>query len=440
MSKEEFLAKLESLFQIGSIESYNKSIELVDQEIKARNTGIGKKDLELIKLNANISITRLEVEQIDPNDYKQQMHLRGRLINLLKQAEKHSKDSKMKMKFRYEGLQEIKKQKEVIQKRKHCKDTKISISENVALSVKDIAKSIEIFLKEKDVLYKAGNVIKGTATSVGSVSLILAGISFAIQKFTGLPISLFSLSSIMPLVAYSGLSGIIAILSSKTPFEQYIYHQSDEYKELVNSFMEEHNEQIQEIAKLVQEKESAKYNEDKIAINEQLIEKLDELIASTNIQGIMDTFGLQALGYFRENKEFCEKIRDEYLDEINNDREKYKEYNSKLMHINLEIFKRENSIKDAIKSSGKGVINSMKVVLIAKLIMSQVAPAVFPLNGLDSFKLPFAFAVINGLIDIPTYKNKLKFKETEYQGKITAENKERIEEILEMKKMEPVMA
>lgn len=438
MNKEEFISKVQNLFQVNSIESYTKAIELINKEIKKNTTEIEITQLELLKLVSNIGITKLKLE--NANNYKDELHLRGRLIKLYNQAEKKSADSKTKMTFRYESLQELKKQVEVVRKYKHSTDTKISVPKKVGLTVKDIGMSINVFMKEKDVLKKAETVVKGTAISTICSAIILGIASIPAFGIFAVPYTLLSLTNLMPVIAYSGLSSILNVIFSKTTFQQYLYFQSDEYKELINSFMSEHKDQIEELARLLKEKESSKNKEDKISINEKLIEKLDELIASTKIQGLKDSFGLQALGYLRENKELCNMIENEYLDEINNDKERYNFYSKKLLSINYEIFKRGNSIGDAVKNSVKGVGRNMLVVWVAKLILSQLAPATFHYEGLKSLKLPFAFAVMNGLIDIPTYKNKLKFKETKYQGKIAAKNKNRIEEILEMKKAKPLTA
>jgi hypothetical protein len=109
----------------------------------------------------------------------------------------------------------------------------------------------------------------------------------------------------------------------------------------------------------------------------------------------------------------------------------------------MEIFKRGNSIKEAIQNAGKNIINNAKVMLVAKAILACVAPGTFGINSARSILEPLAFAVINGIIDIPTYQNKLKFLETEYEGMVKVKNKERIEEIIAQKQgkqMAPVYA
>ena len=439
MNESEFIDKIKKLFDTGLKDSYSEIISLVDSEIDNPQFNISKSDLNGFKRNANIGILKLELDALDDNDYKNEINLRGRLISLYKEAEKECKDESSKMKFRYECLQQLELQKNAIKKYRNDSNSKISIPKNVGLKIQEISKTIEVFMKKHDVIKKLGNIFKGTTSSVSSVAAISAAAALAIKYFTGLSIPLFSLSSLMPVIAYSGLAGIISNISSKTPFEQYIYQQSDEYKELVKEFMDSHKGQLEEIAKVIKTKNPDSMDENLIATNETLIKLYDELIADCDIQGVKDTFKLQALDCFYENRDCCESIIDDYLNENNNDKDKYKEYNKKLKKINLEIFTRGNSIKDAIKNSGKNVAKSMGVMLLTRSILNQVAPQVLMMSS-GSIELAFAYALINGVIDIPTYKNKLKFKESNYRGKININNKKRIEEILEMKKNQSVYA
>ena len=213
--------------------------------------------------------------------------------------------------------------------------------------------------------------------------------------------------------------------------QQYQYQHSDEFKAIVQEFQDSHKEEICDIQKIQKEKEKLTDKNDIMNVNDELIKKLDKLIHDSNIEGIKMAFGLQALSALRENKSYCEQLKEAYLKEENNDLNEYKENNKRLMKYNIEIFKRGNSISSAVLHASKNAVNSMKVIALAKLILSIVSPNIFPLNNISSFIEPFAYSLINGLVDIPTYQNKLKYKETDYEGKVKLQNKERIEAILE---------
>ena len=118
------------------------------------------------------------------------------------------------------------------------------------------------------------------------------------------------------------------------------------------------------------------------------------------------------------------------LNEENNDQEKYKKYNNKLSKINLQIFSRENSIKEALKSAGKGVVKNTAIIALAKAIVTAVVPeSSIAIHGLNSFILPVAMAITNGLIEIPTYNGKLKYKETSDNVKIDVKEEEKFNKL-----------
>lgn len=438
---EDYLKEIDALFKENSEESLKEIGRLIKEEEEKNTTGLSKDELAFIKLNMDAALLQHKIDSLDPNDYKESIHLRGNLIKLCKKAEKKVKDSKVKMGFRYVSLQQLKKQKETLKVYRKTNSKKISIPKKVGLNIKEIGKTINIFMKEKDVITKVKNVITSTALSVTSFGLLFGGISLGFSVALGLPFKLSMLASLFPAAVYSGLASIIRNFGSKSAFQQYQYYKSDEFKELVSQFMEENKDRINEIADITKQKVENMDKEERFEINNELIKKIDDLSKSTKIKAISDVFALQALSLFRENKEICEEIKDEYLNEENNDKEKYKLYNKKLMKINYQIYMRENSVKSALKSSGKNLLTNMKVTVITKLILSKLLPNMFRINGLSSFAVPFAYAMINGLIEIPTYKDKLKFKETEYEGKVELQNKKRIEEILGQKKhVKPALA
>lgn len=431
---DELLLKISELEKENSVHSYNKIIEIINKQLCEDITLEYKKILEYKRTLANINILTIKLANLDDKDYKEIINLRGKLIKLYKKAVVQAIGKEEKMAMKHNCLEELKKHKEIIKEYKTDDSIKISIPQKVGLNILEISKSIEIFMKEKDILTKFKNIGKDTILGTTNAALLIGGITLAIQLYTGVPLSLSSLVSSLPVLAYIGLSSIIKNLSTKTEFEQYEYYQSMEYKSLVEAFNKKNKKNIEELAALIKDKENLNNNEDKIILNEKIIKKIDTLADSTEIKGVKNTLLLQALSCFRENKEFCEEIKDAFLEEKNDNKEKYNLYKKKLLEINLEIFKRENSLEEAVKAFGKNVITSTEILLITKAILACSFPAIFPINGLNSILEPLAFALINGIIDIPTYRNKLKYKETEYEGKVKLKDKERIEQIIGQQK------
>ena len=321
MDKQEFYKQLEALEKENNIASYNKIKEMIETTGKELMESNELRELENKKINIEIKIIKLKLEELDTNDYQEAINLRGQVIKLYKILERRVTTTKEKNQISYELIKELKKHKTTLKLYK--KDKKIPISKKVGLGIMEISKTIEIFMKEKDVLVKAKNIVKDTVSGTIGIVAIMATLALIKQKLFGIPFTLSSLVLNAPIIAYVGLSSIIKNIILKTPFEQYQYFQSDEYKSSIKSFQEENKKILEEIAQLTEAKDSIKYIEDKITINNELINKLNALVISTDIKAIDDTFQLQIMSILRESKDLCEKIKDEYLDGKNDDIEKY---------------------------------------------------------------------------------------------------------------------
>ena len=429
MDSIELRNQIKELENQNTKESYKNILSLVSDKLKNGVPSDEMEEWELKKLESSIHILLFSIDELGENDALEEINLRGKVIQLYKNCIKISTDNNKKMEYRSLMLTELKKHKEALKKKKNI--GKISIAENVGLTIQEISDSIKIFMEEKDVINKVKKVGKEVLAGTTSAGLIMIALGLSMQTFMGVPFTLSNLVHASPAVAYIGLSSIIRNLSNKTAFEQYQYQHSDEFKAIVQEFQDSHKEEICDIQKIQKEKENLTDKNDIMSVNDELIKKLDKLIHDSNIEGIKMAFGLQALSALRENKSYCEQLKEAYLKEENNDLNEYKENNKRLMKYNIEIFKRGNSISSAVLHASKNAVNSMKVIALAKLILSIVSPNIFPLNNISSFIEPFAYSLINGLVDIPTYQNKLKYKETDYEGKVKLQNKERIEAILE---------
>ena len=438
MSNEEFLNKIKELQNNHTIESNEEVIKVIEEE--GSKTKIKEEDLKLLEINANVEILNIKINALKETEYKEKINLRGKLISLYREAIQYCKEDSIKNQYKNAELEELKKQKEIIKSSLNSKDKKISIPKKLALKIKDISNTIQIFMTKKDVIKKFNKIIKETVNGTTTSVAITAATCAIIYKAVAIPILISSIPELLPLIGYLGLSSIIRNVFSKTSFENYLYEHSDKYKEDIEKFTEKNKELIEEIAKMSQEKLSCKTIEEKIEKNKEIIAKLDKLVNSTNIKAIKTPYELQALSNLRENKELCEQIKDEYLDGKNNDKLLYIKNNARLAKINIGINLRENSFKDSLGFSGKNISKNMAVILIARLLMSKIAPNSFPIESWKSFIVPFAFAIASGLQNIPRYTDKLKYKDTEYEGKIKLENENRIKAILNMDNSQLKMA
>ena len=400
---KELLEELQNKQNDGTMESYKRCIEIIDELEKHGTDKLERKKLKENRMMIELEMLKLKFEELPEDSYQEKINLRGKIIKQCKLIERKTADGNTKMKMRYMRLEELRKHKETLKEYRKQEGTQIPISEKLGLRIQEISKSIEIFLMKEDVLYKLKEIAKAMATGAASIAVIAGAMSLALESVLGIPITLVTMADVLPVVAYAGISALMKTMITKTPFEQYQYQQSDEYKEMVEQFRKEHQEELIKIGEVLQAKKDNQKPEDVFEMNKNLITAIDELSKDTKLKGVRNAYELQSLDLLRENKEICEQIIDEYLDEHNDDTEKYRNYKKELTKIKFEIFKRSNSIEEAIKHSGKEIAVNSGVMVVARLIMSVLSPDMFAIEGIKDFILPFAFAVINGIIDIPTY-------------------------------------
>ena len=432
MSEDKLLELIKNYVEQGSEKSYDEALRIINENLGSSSSRKVKVELEKIKKEIKIKKLNIELDKTSDNELEKKINLHGRIIKLYKELEKKEKNQNEKMKYRLDRINEIKRHKDFIKDYKNNPHHNISLSKKIGLTVKELGDTINIFLKEKDIIKKFGNFIKETTKgAIGSLTLVFAFDLIFCPLALLNPIGIITSASMIPIFAYIGLSAIIRNLFNKTSFERFEYQNSDEYKKQVEKFLSEHKVEMNSISKDLQIKEKTDNIEEVIEINERLISKFDELGKQIKDSELKSTFSLQTLSFFRENKDYCEELKNRYLDEIDDDVEKYKENNKKLMKINLEIFKRENSIKESLKYGGKNIFNSLKVMLVAKAILSYFFPETFNLKDINALLQSFSIIVINGILDIPSYKEKLKYKQTEYEGKVKMRNMKRIERIID---------
>ncbi len=341
------------------------------------------------------------------------------------------------MSARYKVIELLEKQKELTKGYKNS-NTDLKLKDKVALTIKDIAKTIEIFLNKKDIITKTKNVLKETA--IGSVEAMgfIVIIGLIAPLVGGMPFSLSIIAKSLPVIGYIGLSSIIRNCLTKTEFQQYQYYQSEEYKKYLEDFKKENQALLEELNNVLQEKQSLEKPEEQLEINNELIKITDEIISKIKDDGLRRTYEIMAFGFLRENKDICQKVIDEYLDEKNDNKEKYKEYQKKLSKINIELFKRGNSLKDALVYAGKQAGLSLAVMIIAKSLITIMAPnSAYALRNLNSLVIPLILAITNGIVSIPTYTNKLKYQETKEEKEIEPKDKKAFEKLFGQLKLQP---
>ncbi len=434
---KETLEEIKRLQEIDDKESHEKIIELVDKETKVLPNKKEEKQYTFIKNKSEIRLLEIQLETTPETDQKNQIHLTGKIIKLYKKQTSLAIDKKDQMSARYKVIELLEKQKELTKGYKNS-NTDLKLKDKVALTIKDIAKTIEIFLNKKDIITKTKNVLKETA--IGSVEAMgfIVIIGLIAPLVGGMPFSLSIIAKSLPVIGYIGLSSIIRNCLTKTEFQQYQYYQSEEYKKYLEDFKKENQALLEELNNVLQEKQSLEKPEEQLEINNELIKITDEIISKIKDDGLRRTYEITAFGFLRENKDICQKVIDEYLDEKNDNKEKYKEYQKKLSKINIELFKRGNSLKDALVYAGKQAGLSLAVMIIAKSLITVMAPnSAYALRNLNSLVIPLILAITNGIVSIPTYTNKLKYQETKEEKEIEPKDKKAFEKLFGQLKLQP---
>ena len=422
MNEQLIKEEINQLLQDESETSYQRIIELVNQ-----STELDK--YKKVKNQAEIKLLEIEISKLDETDKKNIIHLTGKLIKLYKKQMSLEATEQAKLSARYKVLELQKRQKELTREYKNS-NKDLPISEKVALTVQDIANTIKVFVNEKDLLTKVKNIGVETLRGTVETTAFMAIIALISPLFGGVGFSMSLLAKALPVASYVGLTSIIRNTLSKTQFQQFQHYQSDEYKEYIKQFKEENKTVLAEFNSLLKEKSSCETTDEKITINEALISKLDEIASKVKDDGLRRTYKLQAYGFLKENKKLCQEEIDKYLDELSNDKEKYKKYQEKMAKINIESFKRGNSLGEAIKQAGKEAGLSLSVTIIAKAIMTLIEPGgTYSIKGIQSFVIPLFLALTNGVSSAISYSNKLKYMETEEEKEIKAKDKNKFDKL-----------
>lgn len=272
--------------------AFNKS----SKEFSFDNFLNEKKKKEAAENIKKIESFEMKIGKIKDSEKKEKIYLIGKLIDACKKQERYEVSQKQKMFYRYKRLELLKELKDLTKKYKTEKKV-LKIPQKVALNVKEIATSINIFLNEKDVITKVKNVCKETFGGSASSFALIGSIGVAARVLFGIDFSLSLFSSVLPVIAYLGLSSIIRNLGTKTAFEKYEYYQSEEYKEYLTKFKDDNKQILEELDKLLKEKTTTVGFEDKFQMNEALIKKLDEICQLIKDESLRNAYQLQALGF-----------------------------------------------------------------------------------------------------------------------------------------------
>ena len=408
------------------LEKINKIIETsLYQEIDDNK----RKTLERTKKINEIKLLQNKLSLNPPKNME--LYYRGHLLKELKEYLKIALPSEV-------NAIRMKLDKETEIHRDNCKsirinkEEKIPITKKLGLKIKEISDSIHLFLSKHDVINKAKRVL--SSTIIGGA--MATGINALITVLLGGGLSAATLISTLPVMAYMGISAIVRNIITKTPYEVYQYKNSEEYLKLIKEFAGEYKEDFQKIVNLVKEKETSN---DKIAINNQLIEIYDNIKNNSKVEEMSKLFKVEKHNLLLENKELYEDKIDKYLDDrIKLTKQEYQALMKAKLKNDVAIFESENAIKEAVKVAGKNTAIDAGVIVIARTICNFIIPG-YKFTSLSDLLVPLGYMAMNNLIGIIKYNGKIK--ETKYAGKkVVVNNKEKLMELAHSKQTGKTLA
>ena len=355
------------------------------------------------------SIRILETKLKTNIDKNEELVIRGRLIKELKEYKKLALPQEINS-IRYRIDEELKKHKEVCKNIRVNKEKKIPITKKLGMKIKELSDCIHLFLSKHDVINKAKKVLSSTVIG-GAFSI---GINVVIRLLLGGGFTPASIIASLPVVAYIGISSIVRNIITKTDYQKYSYKQSDEYKELIKNIPTEYKDQLNEISRLVGEKNNATQSE-KAEINKRLVELYDEIKDTTKVEEVEKYFKLEKHNLLLENKQIYESTIDSYLNEsIKMPKKDYRKLVKDNLKNDIAIFESENALKEATKNAAKNLGIDLSTLLIARTIANFAIPG-YKISSIKDLLVPVAYMVTNNLLGIIKYNGKIR--STKYNNK-----------------------
>ena len=371
----------------------------------------------------NITVLAQRLE--NTKDSKEILHLRGQLINMLKKATKDVKNAEMKMKLDLVLYDEMKKHKAHIEKmRKEAKVKKYPISERLALRVKDISVSQEIFMKKLDLPGKLkSGVIGGAVSGIFSIA-ITAGFTL-LTGGLGTPL-LSIVSSAIPTACYMGLSSVITSLSSGTQkselYKKYDNAPGEAKKEL--DFCQKYITNNEPFIRALAGERQLTDIKDRIKNEEQLIREYQKIIAQAPTDQIRQVITLEMVDVMKTLEYNYAYLENEY---VNNraqlSQEDYQKVVARKNALKVDIESNSSFFKDSAKEVGKNIVKQTAVSYAARIALAAMFPnsigSSLAFDGTVSDALsPFLYTALGNVFSISSVSKSIKAQKTDYTGTI----------------------
>ena len=357
---------------------------------------------------------------------KDAIQLRGQLITILKKELREQRDPKLQLPIKVQLHEELKKHKEVLKKR--GLEDSIPLPERVGLKVKEIANTIEIFKEKHDLIGK----IKSSAISTTIGTLIAGAITVGISVIGGAPLTLATLATAIPTIAFCGISGVLRTPFTETTWTKLVksIDSKDKNQKAILEFIDQNIKDNKPLMELLQRKSKKPNEQELISINKELIEEYTKLIGSSPVPELSKILTFEKINLSTEQKKIYEKIKNEY---IKNKRQmttkEFTDLEKELISTNLQITKENSFYKEVLKESGKELALSSGILVATSAIISAAFPQLGAFN-IQDLTVPMIITLIGNLANMGTLKNKIKLEKEQYDQAKTTLTKEQIKNML----------
>ena len=357
---------------------------------------------------------------------KDAIQLRGQLITILKKELREQRDPKLQLPIKVQLHEELKKHKEVLKKR--GLEDSIPLPERVGLKVKEIANTIEIFKEKHDLIGK----IKSSAISTTIGTLIAGAITVGISVIGGAPLTLATLATAIPTIAFCGISGVLRTPFTETTWTKLVksIDSKDKNQKAILEFIDQNIKDNKPLMELLQRKSKKPNEQELISINKELIEEYTKLIGSSPVPELSKILTFEKINLLTEQKKIYEKIKNEY---IKNKRQmttkEFTDLEKELISTNLQITKENSFYKEILKESGKELALSSGILVATSAIISAAFPQLGAFN-IQDLTIPMIITLVGNLANMGTLKNKIKLEKEQYDQAKTTLTKEQIKNML----------
>ena len=347
---------------------------------------------------------------------KEKINLHGKLINLIKREINEAKNQLLKMQLSSQLYEELKVHKQLIKDIKKSKDEVIPLNERVALTIKEISATIQIFMNKHDVI----NIVKSAGVSTVFSTLIAVAINVGLSVATGGLSSIALISSIIPTASYIALSNILRLPFQKTSYVELIekLESKDEDSKKASEFLKEQIVNNKDYIEAAKRKANTTTLDEQIDASEKLIAELDKIVDKAYNEECKFLFTNELVSIMKELRQLYEQKKRDYIsDKCEMSKQEFIDLEKKSLRLDRVIFLRENYYKETGKEALKNFTTNTATMYAARLILSAFFPQ-FKFEAIADMMTPLLLSLINSTVNISSIRDKIKLKEAKYVNQI----------------------